>query len=220
MTKKHVLALSAAGAVMLGATAASAQSGGLGIIRASSPAVSNSVNEYGAEPQTGLRSDVRAHNAAQVRTRGQFRASRNYVARGPAISNSMNEYGAEPQTGLRHDMRGYNGAHLRTRGNVRAGYYAPGPFAVPGAAIGAAGAVAGAAVGGAANVAGGVVGGPAYWGNGYDDPYAANASMNYGWRGQRDSQFTPGFNAPTGAAQGQHYETPIGYGSIFTSPNQ
>ena len=56
----------------------------------------------------------------------------------------------------------------------------------------------------------------------YDDPYAANAQVGYGsqWSGHRDSRFTPGFNAPSGAAQGQHYETPIGYGSIFTSPMQ
>ena len=168
LTKNHVLALTAAATLTLSATAASAQYG---------TSVSNSVREYGAEPQTGLRSDVRAHNAAQVRTRGHVRASRNY---------------------------------------------GPGPFALPGAAIGAAGAVAGAAIGGAANVAGAVVGGPANGAYAYDSPYAANAAVGYGshWSGYRDSQLTPGFNAPAGAAQGQHYETPIGYDSIFTSPMQ
>jgi hypothetical protein len=173
MMNKHVLALAAAGAVTLGATAASAQY--------YEPNITNSVREYGAEAETGLRSDVRAHNAARVRTRGHVRAWQND----------------------------------------------PGPFALPGAAIGAAGAVAGAAVTGAANVAGVAVGAPVYGPYAYDNPaygafaydnsYGANAPANFAYR---DSQRTPGFNAPAGAAQGQHYETPIGYGSIFTSPQQ
>jgi hypothetical protein len=81
----------------------------------------------------------------------------------------------------------------------------PGPLAVPGAAIGAAGAVAGAAVAGAGHVAGTVLGGPAYGAYAYGNPYGAYA---YG---------APGFYAPAGT-QNQHYETPIGDSSIYTRP--
>ena len=146
MTKQHVLALAAAGVVMLGATAASAQSG------------HRAMNDYGAEAQNGLRSDFRAHNDAQVRTRGHLRTSRSHRAH-----------------------RAYSDA---------------GPFSVPGA-------VAGAAVAGA-YAAGSWIGAPA---SGFaGGPYGAYA-------------YSPYYNPYADAARAQHYETPIGYDSIYSYPN-